>query len=149
MTRRRNLQARARCRVPSESDIAKTVTILVVEDEQATRTLYVATLRHGGYHTITADSGEAALRIVRTLTPDLILLDVMLPGMGGFEVATLLAQEPRTAHIPIVMVSGVTERYRQEQGISFGAVAYLTKPVFPGTLLETVTRVLSTGGTPP
>lgn len=133
--------------MPSDTDIFHTV--LIVEDDLATLTLYVATLRHGGYHTITASSGEAALRIVKSVTPDLILLDLMLPGIGGFEVVTLLAQEAQTAHIPVIIVSGVTEHRRQEQGLAFGAAVYLTKPVFPGTLLETVARVLGTGGSPP
>ena len=104
-------------------------TILIVDDEPQNRKLLEALLRPEGYVTITANSGEEALASVRIRPPDLILLDVMMPGMDGYEVAKRLKTKPATLHIPIVMVTAQTDPSALIDGLNAGAEEFLTKPV--------------------
>jgi CheY-like chemotaxis protein len=82
-----------------------TATILIVDDEIQNRKLLVALLWPEGYLTLTAASGEEALVSIAQRAPDLILLDIMMPGMDGYEVASTLKANPATASIPIIMVT--------------------------------------------
>jgi putative two-component system response regulator len=102
--------------------------VLIVDDEPANRQLLKRALEKEGYHTDEADSGEGALRAVRGRPPDLILLDVQLPGLGGFDVCEALKQDSTTRLIPIVLITGLTDRANRIQGIRAGADDFLTKP---------------------
>jgi diguanylate cyclase (GGDEF)-like protein len=104
-------------------------TILIVDDDAQNRKLLVALLRPEGYRTSTAASGEDALRLVADQAPDLILLDIAMPGMDGFEVARRLKGDPGTANIPIIMVSALSDRGPRLSGLKAGAEDFLTKPV--------------------
>ena len=104
-------------------------TILVVDDEIQNRKLLEALLRPEGYHTITAANGEDALAAVAQQSPDLILLDVMMPGMDGYEVASKLKGDPATSSIPIIMVTALIDRDARLSGLNSGAEEFLTKPV--------------------
>lgn len=104
-------------------------TILIVDDDEQNRKLLVALLRPEGYRTATAASGEEALAFVAERAPDLILLDIAMPGMDGFTVARRLKGDPATANIPIIMVSALSERASRLSGLKAGAEDFLTKPV--------------------
>lgn len=104
-------------------------TILIVDNEARNRRLLEAMLRPAGYLTQSADSGEAALYQVTLHAPDLILLDVMMPGMNGYQVAARLKSDPATAHIPIIMVTAQIDRDARLAGLKSGAEDFLTKPV--------------------
>ena len=104
-------------------------TILIVDDEPMNRKLLEALLRPEGYRTRTAASGLDALASVMELPPDLILLDVMMPGMNGYAVARTLKGDPATAGIPIVMLSARRDPDGRLQGLEAGAEDFLTKPV--------------------
>jgi diguanylate cyclase (GGDEF)-like protein/PAS domain S-box-containing protein len=104
-------------------------TVLIVDDEPHNRTLLEALLQPEGYVTCTASTGEEALAAVTHQPPDLILLDVMMPGMDGYQVAKALKGNPRTSNIPIIMVTAQTDRRALLDGLDAGAEEFLTKPV--------------------
>lgn len=104
-------------------------TILIVDDEIQNRKLLEVLLRHEGYLTLSASSGEEALAVVSLCTPDLILLDIMMPGMDGYQVATRLKANPATLHIPIIMVTALIDRSARLAGLNAGAEEFLTKPI--------------------
>ena len=104
-------------------------TILIVDDEPQNRRLLAVLLRPEGYQTESAASGEEALSAVAHSAPDLILLDIMMPGIDGYQVASILKANPATANIPIIMVTAHGERSARLAGLEAGAEEFLTKPV--------------------
>ena len=104
-------------------------TILIVDDESSNRKVLETLLRPEGYATVTAADGEAALASIAQRAPDLILLDIMMPGMDGYQVARTLKAAPATANIPIIMVSAQIDRSARLAGLDAGAEEFLTKPV--------------------
>jgi DNA-binding response OmpR family regulator len=91
--------------------------------------MFGALLRPAGYLTQSAASGEAAIASIAVQAPDLILPDVMMPGMDGFAVARLLKSKPATSHIPIIMVTALADRSARLAGLKAGVEEFLTKPV--------------------
>ncbi|WGG50839.1 EAL domain-containing protein [Rugamonas sp. DEMB1] len=108
---------------------ATAATILIVDDEAKNRKLLDLLLRPTGYRTEYAASGEEALAAVRRSAPDLILLDVMMPGLDGYQVASRLKSQAATARIPIIMLTALTERGARLAGLDAGAEEFLSKPV--------------------
>ena len=104
-------------------------TILIVDDEAQNRRLLAVLLRPEGYHTESVASGAEALSAIAESAPDLILLDIMMPGIDGYQVAAILKSNPATANIPIIMVTAHGERGARLAGLSAGAEEFLTKPV--------------------
>ena len=104
-------------------------TILIVDDEVQNRKLLEALLRPEGYLTLSAADGEEALASIAQHAPDLILLDIMMPGMDGYQVTSLLKANPATSHIPVIMVTTQTDRSARLAGLNAGAEEFLTKPV--------------------
>jgi diguanylate cyclase (GGDEF)-like protein/PAS domain S-box-containing protein len=104
-------------------------TILIVDDEIRNCKLLEALLRPEGYLTLSATNGAEALAAVTQHKPDLILLDIMMPDMDGYEVAGILKANPATSSIPIVMVTALTDRSARLTGLDAGAEEFLTKPV--------------------
>ncbi|VVN85236.1 EAL domain-containing response regulator [Pseudomonas fluorescens] len=104
-------------------------TLLIVDDEPQVRKLLETLLQHEGYQTLSAGSGEEALQLVAQQPPDLILLDIMMPGMDGYEVASQLKGDETTAGIPIIMLSALSEPSARVNGLEAGAEEFITKPV--------------------
>lgn len=104
-------------------------TILIVDDEWQNRKLLEALLQPEGYLTVCAASGEEALALVCAKAPDLILLDLMMPQMDGYEVVTRLKSNPATSSIPIIMVTAQIDRNSRVAALRAGAEEFLTKPV--------------------
>jgi diguanylate cyclase len=104
-------------------------TLLIVDDEPQVRKLLETLLQHEGYQTLSAASGEEALQLVAQQPPDLILLDIMMPGMDGFEVASQLKNDETTASIPIIMLSALSEPSARVTGLESGAEEFISKPV--------------------
>ncbi len=104
-------------------------TILIVDNDSRNRKLLEVMLKPEGYLTQHAASGDEALASVLASAPDLILLDVMMPGMDGFEVARKLKSNPLTSNIPIIMVTALIDRAARLAGLEAGAEDFLTKPV--------------------
>jgi adenylate cyclase len=103
--------------------------VLVVDDDEANRMLLRDPLEAHGYEIIEAEDGEKALQKVEQRPPDVILLDVMMPCLDGFEVCRRLKKDARTTHIPILMVTALSERMERMMGIAAGASDFLSKPV--------------------
>ncbi|MBM3394393.1 MAG: phosphate regulon transcriptional regulatory protein PhoB [Betaproteobacteria bacterium] len=117
-------------------------TILVVEDEPAIQELIAFNLQQAGHLPIRAGDAEHALRMVNDALPDLILLDWMLPGMSGIELARRLRADRRTKTIPLIMLTARAEERDKLMGLDTGADDYITKPFSPRELLARVKAVL-------
>jgi CheY-like chemotaxis protein len=104
-------------------------TILIVDDEPFNRKLLETMLRPEGYSTACVASGEEALAAIAVRAPDLILLDVMMPGMDGYEVARTLKGRAATSDIPIILVTAHSDDSARLAGLDAGADDFLTKPV--------------------
>ncbi|MEN9223995.1 MAG: response regulator [Thermostichus sp. HHBFW_bins_43] len=116
--------------------------IVVIEDEPPIRTYLQKLLRRAGYDTIAATDGEEGLSLVRSLLPDLVLCDVVMPKLNGYGVLDALKRDRATAHIPFVFLSSKTCREDIEQGLQLGSDAYLTKPIDPTRLLGAIAAQL-------
>jgi DNA-binding response OmpR family regulator len=117
-------------------------TILVVDDEPDVIELLSFNLKAAEFSIETAVTGKGALEQARATKPDLILLDVMLPEMDGFEVCKCLRQDPATARIPIIMVTAKTAEIDRVLGLEFGADDYVTKPFSPRELILRIKNLL-------
>jgi putative two-component system response regulator len=124
--------------MPNALDSADKATILVVDDSPDTRNLVIALLE-GDYKMLAANNGEAALKLAQSDTPpDLIMLDVMMPGMSGYDVCRQLRENPLTRDIPVIFVTAMTGEGNELQGRALGAVGFLSKPL---DLRNVVTQV--------
>ncbi len=116
--------------------------ILIVEDEAAILELVIFNLQKAGYETIRAENAEKALVVINDSLPDLILLDWMLPGMSGIELARMLRRNERTRLIPIIMLTARVEEGAKVAGLEIGADDYITKPFSPRELIARINAVL-------
>lgn len=117
-------------------------TILVVDDEAVNRELLLTILTQAGYEVEEAEGGAAALARAGEAPPDLILLDLMMPGMNGLEVCQRLKQDPRTAHVSVIVVTALGEVSAKEAAVSSGADDFVTKPVRAEDLRARVAAML-------
>ena len=122
--------------------------ILIVEDEPEAVELLEFNLKQAGYAVTAADDGAEALKKIRATPPDLILLDVMLPEMDGFEICKVVRLEAATAKIPIIMLTAKASEIDRVLGLELGADDYLTKPYSPRELMLRVKKILARA-TPP
>jgi two-component system alkaline phosphatase synthesis response regulator PhoP len=116
--------------------------ILVVDDEEDIIELLTYNLNREGYKLVSASSGEKCLQKAVLEKPDLILLDLMLPGIDGLEVAKYLKTDPKTKHIPIIMLTAKGEEADIVTGLELGADDYITKPFSPRILIARVRAVI-------
>jgi len=119
------------------------VRILIVDDDFETLRMVGLMLQHQGYEIIAANSGEQALALANAEQPDLIILDIMMPSMDGYEVARQLRASPQTEDIPILMFTAKTQVDDKIAGYNAGADDYLTKPVHPAELIAHIKALLS------
>lgn len=116
--------------------------ILIVDDQRDLAGMMADMLSDAGYATRTADNGHDALADIQADRPDLLVLDVNMPGLDGFEVATMLKADPSTATIPIIMVSAQDGRAARLIGLESGAEDYLSKPVDSAELIAKIRNLL-------
>ena len=116
--------------------------ILVVDDEPDAIELIRFNLKASGYEVLTAEDGEEALAKARKFSPDMILLDVMLPEIDGLEVCKILRRDPATASLPIIMLTAKASEIDRVLGLEFGADDYVTKPFSPRELMLRVRNLL-------
>jgi two-component system phosphate regulon response regulator PhoB len=119
--------------------------ILVVEDEKDLLDLMLFNLKQGGFDTVAASDGQQALELLRHRIPDLIMLDLMLPGVPGTEVCRQLKSSPRTKHVPVIMVTARGEEVDRVVGFELGADDFVSKPFSLRELLLRVRAVLRRG----
>jgi CheY-like chemotaxis protein len=113
-------------------------TILVVEDTKLIRTFIKLVLKKENYNVIEAGNGEEALQKCMESPPDLILMDIMMPGMNGIEVTRLLKEDPALAKVPVIMLTALTETEAVLESYEYGADYYLSKPVDRKTLIKAI-----------
>jgi len=123
-------------------------TILVVDDEPNARSLLRLILVRAGFEVLVAQDGFEALKEVEEKIPDAMILDIMMPGIDGFEVCEKLRSNEKTATLPIIMLSARADPESVNKGLRVGATKYLTKPVTPELLTKQVREVLSIEGLP-
>lgn len=117
--------------------------ILVVEDDEETLELLEFSLKRAGFAVGTARDGVEALKKVCSISPDLILLDLMMPEIDGFAVCETLRSNPMTRPIPIIILTAVTSQLSRLAGFEAGANDYLTKPFSPKLLVSRIEELLS------
>jgi two-component system, OmpR family, phosphate regulon response regulator PhoB len=119
-----------------------TAKILIVEDELAIRQIVAMTLAHEGFETIEADNVTAAFECLKTIIPDLIILDWMMPGLSGLEFTKRLKKSTKSRHVPIVLLTAKSEESNKVEALDAGADDYVTKPFSAPELVARVRAVL-------
>lgn len=120
--------------------------ILIAEDEPDIRELVAFTLRFGGYEVVTASNGEEAVQLARRENPDLILLDVRMPRMTGYDACREIKADPNLKTTPVVFLSAKGQENEIQAGIESGAEEYLLKPFAPDQLTQRVKAILAKFG---
>lgn len=115
-------------------------TILVAEDNLEQRSLYVAILGREGYRMLEAGDGATAVATARREMPNLVLMDVTMPGTSGWNAVRMLKEDPATHHIPIIVITGLATPWDRDASLASGCDEYLAKPVPPLRLLEEVRK---------
>ena len=119
------------------------VKILIIEDDKFLRELISQKLEKAGYEVCEAIDGEEGIKQVKTENPDLVLLDLILPGIDGFEVLSQMKREPALSKIPVIILSNLGQKEDIEKGINLGADDYLIKAHFtPNEIIEKIQAVL-------
>lgn len=116
--------------------------ILIVDDEIEMVEMETVRLRASGYEVAASHDGLHGLQQVQYWQPHLIILDIMLPKLDGYQVCKALKKDPKTAHIPIILVSAMEQKYDTDLGKKVGADAYFTKPFEPVILLAKIRELL-------
>ena len=116
--------------------------ILVAEDERDIRDLISFTLQFAGHQVITANNGEEAVQLALKEIPDLVLTDVLMPKMTGYEACKLIKADPTTQHIPVIFLSAKGQEAEVQTGLDSGADEYLLKPFAPDQLTRKVAEIL-------
>jgi twitching motility two-component system response regulator PilH len=119
--------------------------ILIVDDSPTELFQMTKALEKGGFRVEGAADGEEALRKAREMKPDLILMDIVMPGMDGFRATRALSNDPTTRSIPVIMVSSKNQETDRIWGMRQGAVDFIVKPVTPALLLEKAQAALMAG----
>ncbi|MBK9470462.1 MAG: response regulator [Gammaproteobacteria bacterium] len=117
--------------------------ILVVDDSPTENFKISGVLKRHGHEVLAAESGEQALQVARDSQPDLILMDIVMPGLNGFQATRQLTRDPATSAIPVVMLTAKSQEADRIWGERQGARGYLVKPVDDSVLVATISQVLA------
>ena len=120
--------------------------ILIAEDERDIRDLITFTLRFAGYEVVAASNGEEGYNLAKQTMPDLILMDVRMPKMTGYEACKAIKADKSTESIPVVFLSAKGQESEVQTGLDVGAVEYILKPFSPDQLTERVKQILQKVG---
>ena len=118
-------------------------TVLIVDDSPTELHLFQNMLEKNGFGTLVADSGEEGIRQAQTASPDCILMDVVMPGMNGFQATRQLTRDPVTSKIPVIMITTKDQETDKIWGMRQGAVEYLVKPVSEQQLVARINAVMA------
>jgi CheY-like chemotaxis protein len=116
--------------------------VLLVDDDPALRMLYRFNLEASGVDVVEAEDGESALALLQRDLPDVVLLDVMMPGIDGWTVAERLARDDRLRELPVIFITARASDEARARGLRLGAAGYLTKPFNPVLLADEIERIL-------
>ena len=117
--------------------------VLIIDDSPTELHLFQNMLEKAGFETLVADSGEEGLRQARTSRPDCILMDVVMPGMNGFQATRRLTKDPATAAIPVIIITTKDQETDKIWGMRQGAVEYLVKPIVDKELVAKINAVMA------
>ncbi len=117
--------------------------VLIIDDSPTELHLFQNMLEKSGFETLVADSGEEGIRQAQTARPDCILMDVVMPGMNGFQATRKLTQDPGTRNIPVIMITTKDADTDKIWGMRQGAVEYLVKPIEDKKLVDKINSVLA------
>jgi len=117
--------------------------VLIVDDSPTEQHVFCQSLEQHGYDTVVANDGEEAIALAEQVQPDVIIMDVVMPGMNGFQATRKLAKNTATAEIPVIIVSAKSQETDRIWGLRQGAAEYLVKPVQVEALLAAVQSVLA------
>lgn len=117
-------------------------TVLLVEDNEDNRTIYTTILRHVGHDVIEASNGEDGIRLALERQPNVILMDVAMPGIDGWEATRRLKGDPQTARIPVIALTAHAMAEDRQRAVDAGCEGYLAKPIEPRRVVEEVARIL-------
>ncbi|MEM7430950.1 MAG: response regulator [Pseudomonadota bacterium] len=117
--------------------------VLIIDDSPTELHLFQNMLEQYGYGVLVADSGEDGLRQAAASKPDCILMDVVMPGMNGFQATRKLSQDPATANIPVIMITTKDQETDKIWGMRQGAVEYLVKPIAADMLVDKINAVMA------
>jgi two-component system, cell cycle response regulator DivK len=120
--------------------------VLIVDDSVHTRELYTEYLTYRGFGVVTAPEGETGIRLAETLRPDVIIMDIAMPGLNGITATHRLRRNPRTRRIPIIVLTGYAFRAIEQGALEAGADAFLTKPCLPEDLELKIRELRSARG---
>jgi two-component system cell cycle response regulator DivK len=120
----------------------KSMTVLLVEDNPHNRKIFSGMLTHSGFRVIEADDGHQALAAVAAELPDVILMDLSIPGVDGWEVTRRLKADPRSRRVPIIALTAHAMRGDEERARAAGCDHYLAKPISPKKVVEEVRKIL-------
>lgn len=134
----RAVVARVRSEEERKGHVNSIRTILVVDDSPTERHVLQDLLAHAGYEVVESDSGEDAIAKARTLRPDLILMDVVMPGLNGFQATRAISRDPETRAIPVIMCTSKRQETDRIWGLRQGARDYVVKPVVRADLLAKI-----------
>ncbi len=124
--------------------VQNTPRVLIVEDDAFLAGIYTTKFSLEGFEVLSAGDGVAGLKVARTSLPDIILLDVLMPKMDGFEVLDELKKDPKTKHIPVVILTNLGQKEDVQRGLKGGAVDYLIKAHFvPSDTVAKVRKILA------
>ena len=118
-------------------------TVLIIDDSPTELHLFQNMLEKNGFDTLVADSGEEGLKQASSNRPDCILMDVVMPGMNGFQATRKLNQDPRTSSIPVIIITSKGQETDKIWGMRQGAVEYLVKPVSEKQLIAMINSVMA------
>ena len=122
--------------------------VVVADDDRMFRKAAETTLRRQGYSVATASDGEEALQLIRSEQPDIIVLDLIMPKLQGFDVLQILKQDTLTSAIPVIVLSSLTQEQDKQEALDLGATAYFNKSTFSlGELVKQVESTLTKGQT--
>jgi len=115
--------------------------VLIVDDSPTETYKLTGILEKNGHSVITASNGEEGVSTAKKQRPDLVLMDIVMPGLNGFQATRQLSKAPETSHIPVIIVTTKDQETDRVWGMRQGAKAYLTKPIDEKALLETIKKV--------
>ena len=118
-------------------------TVLIVDDSPTETHKLTSILEKNGYSVITASNGEAGVAEAKQSLPDVVLMDIVMPGLNGFQATRQLSKGGQTSHIPVIIVTTKDQETDRVWGLRQGAKAYLTKPIAEKQLLETISSVVN------
>ncbi len=117
--------------------------ILIVDDSPTELHLFQSMLEKAGFDTLVADSGEEGIKVAKSARPDCILMDVVMPGMNGFQATRQLTKDPATAAIPVIIITTKDQETDKIWGMRQGAVEYLVKPIVDNDLVAMINAVMA------